>query len=139
MAQVLVIGASRGIGRELAQQYIDNGDRVIATVRRAEDRDALLAQGAAAVHLIDVAQPQSVSGLAWLLDVDAGFGKIGAEDVGAAPRHAGDHPVVDGAAVVRQAERHVRARQRNAAHDFGAVAVFGLLGFQKFAPRRRHE
>jgi NAD(P)-dependent dehydrogenase (short-subunit alcohol dehydrogenase family) len=68
MAQVLVIGASRGIGRELAQQYIDNGDRVIATVRRAEDRDALLAQGAAAVHLIDVAQPQSVSGLAWLLD-----------------------------------------------------------------------
>ncbi len=68
MAQVLVIGASRGIGRELAQQYIDNGDRVTATVRRAEDRDALLAQGAAAVHLIDVAQPQSVSGLAWLLD-----------------------------------------------------------------------
>ena len=68
MAQVLVIGASRGIGRELAQQYIDNGDRVIATVRRAEDREALLAQGAAAVHLIDVAQPQSVSGLAWLLD-----------------------------------------------------------------------
>ena len=36
MAQVLVIGASRGIGRELAQQYIDNGDRVIATVRRRE-------------------------------------------------------------------------------------------------------
>lgn len=68
MAQVLVIGASRGIGRELAQQYIDNGDRVTATVRRAEDRDALLAQGAAAVHLIDVAQPQSVSGLSWLLD-----------------------------------------------------------------------
>jgi NAD(P)-dependent dehydrogenase (short-subunit alcohol dehydrogenase family) len=68
MAQVLVIGASRGIGRELAQQYIDNGDRVIATVRRAEDREALLAQGAAVVHLVDVAQPQSVSGLAWLLD-----------------------------------------------------------------------
>lgn len=68
MAQVLVIGASRGIGHELARQYIDNGDRVIATVRRAEDRDGLLALGAAAVHLVDVAQPQSVSGLAWLLD-----------------------------------------------------------------------
>ena len=68
MAQVLVMGASRGIGHELARQYIDNGDRVIATVRRAEDRDALLALGAAGVHLIDVAQPQSVSGLAWLLD-----------------------------------------------------------------------
>lgn len=68
MAQVLVIGASRGIGHELVQQYIDKGDRVIATVRRAEDRDGLLALGAAAVHLVDVAQPQSVSGLAWLLD-----------------------------------------------------------------------
>lgn len=68
MAQVLVIGASRGIGHELARQYVDNGDRVIATVRRVEDREALLALGAAAVHLVDVAQPQSVSGLAWLLD-----------------------------------------------------------------------
>ncbi len=68
MAQVLVIGASRGIGRELAQQYIDNGDRVIATVRRAEDKEELLALGATAVHLVDVGLTQSVSGLAWMLD-----------------------------------------------------------------------
>lgn len=68
MAQVLVIGASRGIGRELAQQYIDNGDSVIATVRRAEDKEELLALGATAVHLVDVGLTQSVSGLAWMLD-----------------------------------------------------------------------
>ncbi len=68
MAQVLVIGASRGIGRELARQYIENGDRVIATVRQPEDRQALLALGAAAVHVVDVSRSQSVSSLAWLLD-----------------------------------------------------------------------
>lgn len=68
MAQVLVIGASRGIGLELARQYMDNGDRVVATVRQPGDRQALLALGAAAVHVVDVSLPQSVSGLAWLLD-----------------------------------------------------------------------
>lgn len=68
MAQVLVIGASRGIGRELARQYMENGDRVIATVRQSEARDGLLALGAAVVHLVDVSRPESVSSLAWLLD-----------------------------------------------------------------------
>lgn len=68
MAQVLVIGASRGIGLELVRQYVEDGDRVVATVRQSGDRQALLALGAANVHQVDVSLPQSVSGLAWLLD-----------------------------------------------------------------------
>ncbi|QIL83256.1 SDR family oxidoreductase [Diaphorobacter sp. HDW4A] len=64
---VLVIGASRGIGLEFVRQYRDAGHRVIATVRDEPARERVLALGAE-VHLIDVAQPASVSGLAWLLD-----------------------------------------------------------------------
>ena len=64
---VLVIGASRGIGFELVRQYREAGWRVIATVRDEAARERVLEQGAE-VHLIDVAKPASVSGLAWLLD-----------------------------------------------------------------------
>ena len=67
MAAILVIGASRGIGLELVRQYREAGHRVIATVRKAADRERVQALGAE-VHLVDVAQPASVSGLAWLLD-----------------------------------------------------------------------
>lgn len=67
MAAVLVIGASRGIGRGLVQACVARGDRVIATVRQRADVPALCAEGAEAL-VVDVAQPASVSGLAWLLD-----------------------------------------------------------------------
>ena len=67
MSTVLVIGASRGIGLELVRQYLARGDRVIATVRDDAARQQLQAQGAQ-VLLVDVAQPASVSGLAWQLD-----------------------------------------------------------------------
>ncbi|MGE8319084.1 MAG: SDR family oxidoreductase [Comamonas sp.] len=67
MSTVLVIGASRGIGLELARQYAAQGRRVIATVRRAEDRATVQAVGAEAL-VVDVANPASVSGLAWQLD-----------------------------------------------------------------------
>ncbi|MBF5004141.1 SDR family oxidoreductase [Diaphorobacter caeni] len=64
---ILVIGASRGIGLEFVHQYREAGHRVIATVRDEVARERLVALGAE-VHRIDVAQPASVSGLAWLLD-----------------------------------------------------------------------
>lgn len=67
MTTVLVIGASRGIGRGLVQACVARGDRVIATVRQHEDVDALRAEGAE-VWVVDVANPASVSGLAWQLD-----------------------------------------------------------------------
>ena len=67
MATVLLIGASRGIGFELAQQYIADGSRVIATARSDEGLERLKAMGAQTLRL-DVANPTSNSGLSWQLD-----------------------------------------------------------------------
>lgn len=64
---VLVIGASRGIGLELVRQYLEAGDRVLATARDDAGLARLTALGAKAFKL-DVAQPDSVSGLSWSLD-----------------------------------------------------------------------
>ncbi|EJL84867.1 short-chain dehydrogenase of unknown substrate specificity [Polaromonas sp. CF318] len=65
--KVLVIGASRGIGLEFARQYLAEGAQVIATARDDEGLQRLKGLGAKALRL-DVAQPASISGLAWLLD-----------------------------------------------------------------------
>ena len=67
MSTVLVIGASRGIGLEFVRQYREAGRRVIATVRDADGRARVQALGAEALT-VDVANPASVSGLAWQLD-----------------------------------------------------------------------
>lgn len=67
MALILILGASRGLGRALAEAYLAQGDQVIATVRKSEDMAALQAQGARVLQ-VDVADPASVSGLAWQLD-----------------------------------------------------------------------
>lgn len=64
---VLVLGASRGIGLELVRQYLAAGDRVIATARDDAALAQLTAMGAVALNL-DVANPASVSGLSWNLD-----------------------------------------------------------------------
>lgn len=67
MALVLIIGASRGLGFGLVQAYVADGHRVIATVRQAADKPRLQAEGAE-VLVVDVANPASVSGLAWQLE-----------------------------------------------------------------------
>ena len=67
MPTVLLIGASRGIGHELARQYISDGWRVIATARSDEGIAGLKALGAQTLRL-DVADPASNSGLSWQLD-----------------------------------------------------------------------
>lgn len=67
MNTTLILGASRGIGLELVRQSVGAGERVIATARSDEGLQALQAMGAQALRL-DVANPASVSGLAWLLD-----------------------------------------------------------------------
>jgi NAD(P)-dependent dehydrogenase (short-subunit alcohol dehydrogenase family) len=64
---VFIIGASRGIGLELAQQYAQAGHRVVATARD-EGGLARLRDCGAEAFALDVAQPASVSGLAWRLD-----------------------------------------------------------------------
>ena len=67
MATILIIGASRGIGWELAQQYVTAGDRVIATARDEAGLARLRELGAEALR-VDVADAASISGLAWQLD-----------------------------------------------------------------------
>ena len=69
--RVLVIGASRGIGREFVRQYLADRAQVTATARRPEDVAALEALGATAFAL-DVTHAASASGLAWRVD-NAGF------------------------------------------------------------------
>lgn len=64
---VFVIGASRGIGLELVRQYLEAGERVIATARDDAGLARLHDLGAQAIKL-DVADPLSVSGLSWVLD-----------------------------------------------------------------------
>ena len=59
---VLVMGASRGIGLELVRQYLEAGHRVLATARDAAGLERLRALGAQALTL-DVANLASVSGL----------------------------------------------------------------------------
>ena len=66
---VLIIGASRGIGFEFVRQYRAAGARITATARDEAALERLREHGARALKL-DVADPASVSGLAWQIDGD---------------------------------------------------------------------
>ena len=65
--QVLVIGASRGIGLELVRQYRADGAAVVATARDDAGAARLAELGATALTL-DVTQLASCAGLAWSID-----------------------------------------------------------------------
>lgn len=65
--KILVLGASRGIGLEFVRQYAQAGAQVTATARSDAGLQRIKALGAQALRL-DVADPKSVSGLAWMLD-----------------------------------------------------------------------
>ena len=67
MPTALIIGASRGIGHELARQYRADGWRVIATARKGADLDELAQLGAEPVEL-DVTKLEAIAGLGWKLD-----------------------------------------------------------------------
>lgn len=67
MPTALIIGASRGIGHELARQYLGAGWRVLATARRPEDADVLAELGAEA-HELDVSKVEACAALGWKLD-----------------------------------------------------------------------
>ncbi|MGL4576454.1 MAG: SDR family oxidoreductase [Burkholderiaceae bacterium] len=67
MTTALVIGASRGIGFELARQYRADGWRVLATARDDAGIDKLVALGCEPFKL-DVTDAASVSSIEWKLD-----------------------------------------------------------------------
>lgn len=64
---VLVVGASRGIGLEFVRQYCAAGAQVTATARSAAGVAQLRALGARAVEL-DVASAESASRLGWQIE-----------------------------------------------------------------------
>lgn len=65
--QVLIVGASRGLGLEFVRQYRAAGATVVATARSEEGLAALRELGATALKL-DVTDTASASGLAWQID-----------------------------------------------------------------------
>jgi len=67
---VLIVGASRGLGLEFVRQYRADGARVTATARSEEGRAAIAALGARPLAL-DVADAASAAGLAWQVDGEA--------------------------------------------------------------------
>ena len=67
MATALIVGASRGIGFELARQYRADGWRVIATVRQVHDGAALTELGCEVLPL-DVTNAEQCAALGWQLD-----------------------------------------------------------------------
>ena len=67
---VLVIGASRGIGLEFVRQYRADGARVVATARDDAGLARLQALGAQPLRL-DVCDAASAAGLAWKIDGEA--------------------------------------------------------------------
>jgi len=88
---VLVTGASRGLGRDMALHLVRHGWQVLAGVRTAGDGEALVAEGGPAIRpvILDVADPGSIAaavaavreltgelGLAGLVN-NAGIGPFG--------------------------------------------------------------
>lgn len=67
MKNVLIVGASRGLGLEFARQYAKAGWRVLATARSDAALKALNALGAQTLPL-DIARPEDIAALGWKLD-----------------------------------------------------------------------
>ena len=111
--RILVIGASRGIGREFVTQYLAAGAQVTATARRPDDVAALEALGATAFAL-DVADAVSASALAGRID------------------HAGFDIAIVNAGVYGP---HTNGLETPSAADFDAVMHTNVLGAMRVIPQ----
>jgi NAD(P)-dependent dehydrogenase (short-subunit alcohol dehydrogenase family) len=88
--KVLIIGASRGLGREFVRQHRAAGDTVVATARKPADVASLQAMSATAFTL-DVAHAVSMAGLGWRID-GAGFDRVVVNAGVYGPKHSGLEP-----------------------------------------------
>ncbi len=111
---VLVIGASRGIGLELVRQYRADGATVTATARDAAGLARLEALGARALPL-DLLDVASVAGLGWPLG----------------DREAFDVVVLNAGVYGPDTD----AMQTPAAADFDAVMHTNVLGAMRVLPQ----
>ncbi|MFJ6895678.1 SDR family oxidoreductase [Streptomyces hokutonensis] len=84
MGSVVIIGGTSGIGKELAQHYLDRGRSVVITGRDAERAGGVAAELAAAARAKDNAEVPSAHGLAVDLsrphDIAAALAGIGPVD-----------------------------------------------------------
>ena len=69
---MLITGANRGLGLELARQYSADDWRVFACCRRTAEAEALREIASAhpqlSIHPLDVTDPQDLRGIAWALE-----------------------------------------------------------------------
>jgi NAD(P)-dependent dehydrogenase (short-subunit alcohol dehydrogenase family) len=109
---VLIVGASRGLGLEFVRQYRADGAKVTATARSDAGLAAIAALGAKPLKL-DVTDAASASGLAWQID-GAAFDTVFYVSGVYGPRTAGmEPPSVD---------------------DFDAVMHTNVLGAMRVLP-----
>lgn len=109
---VLIVGASRGLGLEFVRQYRADGARVTATARADDGLAAIAALGARPLKL-DVTDAASASALAWQID-GAAFDTVFYVAGVYGPRTAGMEPP--------------------SADDFDAVMHTNVLGAMRVLP-----
>ena len=76
MSNIVVTGANRGIGFEIARRHIERGDTVIAGVRNPNGATALADLKPAAIHTVDVSDELSVAAFGEAVTVTLAGGQL---------------------------------------------------------------